>query len=66
MSAPPPGVNMPKKKDPRMRALEKGAGTKPEVFDSADYEVKKQAEKDPKRLATMHAQATRAPHTNAQ
>lgn len=44
MSAPPapPGTNMPKKIDPRLRGVKAPPGK--EFFDSADYEVRKQRE----------------------
>ena len=37
----PPGVNMPKKKDPNLRRLQQAP--KKEFFDSAEYEVQKHA-----------------------
>ncbi|KPA84769.1 hypothetical protein ABB37_01256 [Leptomonas pyrrhocoris] len=37
---PPPGVNMPKKRDPRLRQMQ--APQQQQFFDSADYEVRKQ------------------------
>ncbi|CAD2216224.1 hypothetical protein ADEAN_000368500 [Angomonas deanei] len=41
MSNPPPaGVNMPKKRDPRLKGLQ--APVEKQFFDSADYEVRKQ------------------------
>ncbi|KAG5470603.1 hypothetical protein LSCM1_01849 [Leishmania martiniquensis] len=36
----PPGVNMPKKRDPRLRQMQ--APQQQKFFDSADYEVRKQ------------------------
>ncbi|KAG5471021.1 hypothetical protein CUR178_02328 [Leishmania enriettii] len=36
----PPGVNMPKKRDPRLRQVQ--APQQQKFFDSADYEVRKQ------------------------
>lgn len=39
----PPGVDMPKKKDPRLRELQ--APTHKAYFDSADYEVQRQQNK---------------------
>jgi hypothetical protein len=36
----PPGVNMPKKRDPRLRQMQ--APQQQQFFDSADYEVRKQ------------------------
>ncbi|KEG14840.1 hypothetical protein DQ04_00281030 [Trypanosoma grayi] len=37
---PPPGVNMPKKRDPRLRGVQQPP--QKQFFDSADYEVRKQ------------------------
>ncbi|KPI87421.1 hypothetical protein ABL78_3505 [Leptomonas seymouri] len=37
---PPAGVNMPKKRDPRLRQMQ--APQQHQFFDSADYEVRKQ------------------------
>ncbi|KAI5687603.1 hypothetical protein MNV84_06660 [Leishmania braziliensis] len=40
----PPGVNMPKKRDPRLRQVQ--APPQQKFFDSADYEVRKQQHQD--------------------
>jgi hypothetical protein len=44
----PPGVNMPKKKDPRLRNLQ--APPPREFFDSAEYEVQKHRAQNDKKL----------------
>ncbi|EAN80466.1 uncharacterized protein TEOVI_000136100 [Trypanosoma equiperdum] len=44
-ASPPPGVKMPKKRDPRLRNLQQ-PGQK-QFFDSADYEVRRQGDKPP-------------------
>ncbi|CAJ1991743.1 cAMP-regulated phosphoprotein/endosulfine conserved region containing protein [Leishmania donovani] len=41
----PPGVNMPKKRDPRLRQMQ--APQQQKFFDSADYEVRKQQQQQP-------------------
>ncbi|KAK7199804.1 hypothetical protein NESM_000027400 [Novymonas esmeraldas] len=57
----PPGVNMPKKRDPRLRQMQ--APQQQQFFDSADYEVRKQQQQQQQR---QHQHATPQPQQHSQ
>ncbi len=57
---------MPKKKDPRMRALEQqNAGTK-KYFDSAEYEVQRARAQNTETRDALREAAGKAPHVPSQ
>ncbi|KAG5496261.1 hypothetical protein JKF63_02562 [Porcisia hertigi] len=54
----PPGVSMPKKRDPRLRQMQ--APQQQRFFDSADYEVRKQQQHSSQQQQTHTPQPQRA------
>ena len=56
---------MPKKKDPRMRALEKQNGGEQKYFDSAEYEVQRQRAQNPEAKQALREAAEKSPHLPA-
>lgn len=61
----PAGVDMPKKKDPRLRELQ--APPKKEFFDSAEYEIQKHATKnDAKLQSDLRKAAMSSQHAGVQ
>ncbi|CCW62847.1 unnamed protein product [Phytomonas sp. EM1] len=57
----PPGVNMPKKPDPRLRKLQ--APQTKQFFDSADYEVRRQREGAPQIVSQSQSQSMPKPNS---
>ncbi|CAC9525546.1 conserved hypothetical protein [Leishmania infantum JPCM5] len=60
----PPGVNMPKKRDPRLRQMQ--APQQQKFFDSADYEVRKQQQQQPSQQQQQPSQQQQQPSQQQQ